>query len=98
MAALKFKLGQCVITTNARDTLHPQDVPDSIVRHGQGDWGELCPEDREQNERALTICGQPIIPARDASGPWGCRWTTPTPTPVCDRRVGRFTLERKPAC
>ena len=52
MAALKFKLGQCVITTNARDTLHPQDVPDSIVRHGQGDWGELCPEDREQNERA----------------------------------------------
>jgi len=68
MAALKFNLGQCVITTNARDTLHPQDVPDSIVRHGKGDWGDLCPEDREQNERALQHGGRLFSAYHDRQG------------------------------
>jgi hypothetical protein len=48
-----FPLGQCVITANAADTLHPQDVPVALARHARGDWGELCAEDRSENERAL---------------------------------------------
>jgi hypothetical protein len=32
---------------------HPEDVPQSLSRHAQGDWGELCEEDRAANERAL---------------------------------------------
>jgi hypothetical protein len=28
-------------------------VLDAIQRHIQGDWGEMCPEDKRENERAL---------------------------------------------
>jgi hypothetical protein len=58
MAATKFPLGQCVITANARDTLHPEDVPGAIARHGSGDWGDLCDEDRRENERSLAETGR----------------------------------------
>jgi len=50
----QFPLGQCVITANARDALHPQDVTLALDRHARGDWGELCEDDRKENELALT--------------------------------------------
>ena len=48
-----FPMGQCVITANAKDTLHPEDVKLSLDRHGRGDWGELCQHDWKENEVAL---------------------------------------------
>lgn len=54
MSEVKFPLGQVVITANAKDTLHPEDVPIALARHVSGDWGDLCDEDRQENERALT--------------------------------------------
>ena len=48
-----FPLGQCVITANAKDTLHPEDVKQSFDRHARGDWGELCQHDWKENEVAL---------------------------------------------
>src|ERR1035441_5638186 len=48
-----FELGQTVITRNALDTLHPDDVQASLTRHARCDWGECCKEDAAENEFAL---------------------------------------------
>lgn len=52
-AVPSFSLGHTCITATARDQLHPGDVLQAIARHARGDWGELCPEDVEENELSL---------------------------------------------
>jgi len=49
----KFPLGRLVITANAQDKLLPEDVQSALSRHAKGDWGELCNQDRQENEMAL---------------------------------------------
>ena len=49
----KFNLGQTVITPNAKDTLHPEDVFLSMKRHASGDWGDCCAEDAQENDFSL---------------------------------------------
>ena len=53
IARSKFPLGQVVITANARQQLDPADVEQGLSRHARGDWGEVCPEDRKENEFSL---------------------------------------------
>ena len=48
-----FPLGQTVITPNARDHLHAEDVLLCLGRHARCDWGDCCPEDKEENEFSL---------------------------------------------
>ena len=48
-----FPLGEIVITANAQGTLDTADVQQGLSRHARGDWGEVCPEDREENELSL---------------------------------------------
>lgn len=48
-----FPLGEVVITTNAFNTLSPEAINEALRRHASGDWGDLCPEDVEQNRQAL---------------------------------------------
>lgn len=55
---LLFPLGQTVITANAQQRLHPEDVPKCLARHASGDWGELCDEDLAENERSLRQSGR----------------------------------------
>ena len=50
----KFPLGRTVITPNARDTVHPEDIPIALARHASGDWGDLDDHDRQENEFSLT--------------------------------------------
>jgi hypothetical protein len=54
MGDSKFPLGQTVITPNARDRLHPEDVPLALGRHATGDWGDVDEADRRENELSLT--------------------------------------------
>ena len=49
----RFPLGQLVITSNAASRLAEDDVTSAIRRHVQGDWGEVCEEDRQENDRSL---------------------------------------------
>lgn len=49
----RFPLGQLVITSNAASRLTDDDVTSAIRRHVQGDWGEVCEEDRLENDRSL---------------------------------------------
>ncbi len=50
----RIPLGSVVITPNALDHLNPSDVCASLRRHAHGDWGDVCPQDVEENERSLT--------------------------------------------
>jgi hypothetical protein len=61
-----FPLGVIVISRNAAAQLLTIDVTDALSRHAQGDWGDLCEEDRLSNERAL-VEHKPLLSAYHAS-------------------------------
>jgi len=48
-----FQLGQTVITPNAQEKLHPEEVVSALRRHAAGDWGECGPEDWKENQFSL---------------------------------------------
>jgi len=54
----KFSLGQMVMTCGIADKVAEDDgfsafVLKSMGRHARGDWGNLCDDDRKENEYAL---------------------------------------------
>ena len=49
----RFPLGQIVITPNALDRVDAADATACLRRHALGDWGELPPEDIQENELSL---------------------------------------------
>lgn len=51
--SVKFELGTLLITPTAQATVDQADVLEAIQRHAFGDWGELCEEDRLENELSL---------------------------------------------
>lgn len=48
-----FELGRLLITPTAQLEVDPSDVVEAIHRHAAGDWGDLEPEDREENNLSL---------------------------------------------
>lgn len=50
---VKFQLGQIVATPNALESVSPKEMDIALARHLQGDWGEVCEEDRKENELSL---------------------------------------------
>jgi hypothetical protein len=50
----RFPLGDLVVTTAAHRVIAPADVAKGLARHAQTDWGDVCDQDRAQNERALS--------------------------------------------
>jgi hypothetical protein len=65
---LKVRLGQTVITPNALDQLHPEDVSASLLRHARCDWGECCPEDAAENDLSLREGFRLLSVYRDRNG------------------------------
>ena len=63
-----FKLGQTVITPSARDALQPADVYQAIQRHAAGDWGDVGPADRAENELSLQEGFRILSAYRDRNG------------------------------
>lgn len=51
----KFRMGKILATPGALKALKEsgQAPLDFLSRHACGDWGEVCPEDRAANDRAL---------------------------------------------
>ena len=45
-----FRIGQLTITPGARDQLSPDEIFAAVQRHANCDWGDLCKEDKKQNE------------------------------------------------
>jgi hypothetical protein len=56
----KFPLGQTMATPGALEALmrNEQSPSELMTRHVQGDWGDLCDDDRQSNERALEHGGR----------------------------------------
>ena len=46
-------LGRLVATPNAIAILPPGEIQTALRRHVEGDWGDLCMEDKLANETAL---------------------------------------------
>lgn len=59
-AFIKFPLGHLVSTPGALDFLqiNKQEPSTFIERHMRGDWGDICAEDKQTNELALTEGGR----------------------------------------
>jgi len=53
MSTVKFPLGRLLATRTAASIISPADVAEAIRRHSYGDWGEVCKEDRAENEFSL---------------------------------------------
>lgn len=54
----KFNLGQAVMTRGIAEEMEQNKefaefVRASFIRHSNGDWGEMCEEDKQANEDAL---------------------------------------------
>jgi hypothetical protein len=50
---IKFQTGQIVITPNALEQIPADDILNALNRHVAGDWGDLDPHDRLENELSL---------------------------------------------
>jgi hypothetical protein len=48
-----FHPGQFVVARQAFDTLPPEEIATALSRHLAGDWGDVCEEDRQENELSL---------------------------------------------
>ncbi len=52
---VKFPLGQVVATPGALKALEEarQSPAEFLARHRAGDWGDVCPQDKQLNDRAV---------------------------------------------
>jgi len=71
--ATKFKLGRLVMTRGINDQV-AEDIQfskfmlDSLRRHARGDWGDMCQEDKDENELALRQGNLRIFSAYEITG------------------------------
>lgn len=49
----KFGLGRTLTTPGALEAIPQEEVFRALQRHADGDWGEVCPEDAEENTFAV---------------------------------------------
>ena len=59
---VRFALGQTVMTRGALNELSQTDVLHGLSRHAGGDWGDVCTDDKQANDDALT-CGARLLSA-----------------------------------
>ena len=65
-----FPLGQVVTTSGALAALRKagQGTPEFLTRHANGDWGDLCEADRQENHFSLERGFQIFSSYRTAAG------------------------------
>lgn len=49
----RFELGKILVTRAVRDQVAPIETLMCLGRHAECDWGDLCREDKDANDRAL---------------------------------------------
>jgi hypothetical protein len=52
-SSFTVRLGRVVITPNALGAIQSEDIAQAILNHSRGNWGEVCPEDAQENDRSL---------------------------------------------
>jgi hypothetical protein len=61
-----FPLGQLVTTPNALVRITRDDIMAALQRHLSGDWGDVCADDKQTNDRAVEE-GSRILSSYQAS-------------------------------
>ena len=64
----QFPLGEVVVTPGAALRLDPKDVQTGIARHTRGDWGELEPDERRENDERVEKGGPLASIYNDSKG------------------------------
>ena len=49
----RFALGRIVMTSGVHRAVAADETLTALLRHAEGDWGDVCDEDRRANEEAL---------------------------------------------
>ena len=49
----RFPFGDLFVTAAVDKTIDPTDIAQALNRHAQGDWGDVCEDDRKENELSL---------------------------------------------
>ncbi|MFO0979123.1 MAG: hypothetical protein U0996_22120 [Planctomycetaceae bacterium] len=63
-----FALGQIVITRHAQNVLTNRDLNEALIRHLEGDWGQVCESDRQLNDSAIRNGGRIMSEYCSSSG------------------------------
>ena len=50
---MKFELGQVAATPGAAKAIGIEQMMHAVFRHAKGDWGDVCREDKRENELSL---------------------------------------------
>lgn len=50
---MKFKIGQLMATPGAMREVSAREIGKALSRHADGDWGDVCDEDKKANDDAL---------------------------------------------
>jgi hypothetical protein len=61
-------LGSLYMTPGVQASVPPSEMLRALRRHATGDWGELCPEDRQANNDALKHGARLLSSYRAGSG------------------------------
>lgn len=65
----RFALGRIVMTHGVRKLANsPEELANLLIRHGRGDWGDLCEEDKQTNDMALLTAYNRLFSAYDYNG------------------------------
>ena len=51
--SVPFKLGQTVATPNVLEAVPQDEIFAALQRHRNCDWGDVCPQDKWTNDRAI---------------------------------------------
>ena len=68
LACPTFPLGQLVATPNALEHITQDDIMAALQRHVAGDWGDVCAEDKQSNDRAVAEETRILSAYRTANG------------------------------
>jgi len=81
-----FSLGLVVATPGALESISPDRLMECLARHARGDYGNVCAEDAELNNRATHDGGRilsayPIDPSKPCKGHGeNCIWVLTSAT------------------
>ena len=64
----ELKLGELLITPAAKKKIHIPDAMSAIIRHKNGDYGEISEEDKEANREALATGERLLSAYNDRNG------------------------------
>lgn len=64
----KLKLGELLITPNAKKSIHLPDALKAIIRHQNGDYGDVSEADKEANRKAQELGEQVLSAYTDRNG------------------------------